>query len=143
MALSRAACAPPSEQRGDVEAAAVEPVHRDTETGAFALRAAEHRVGGHPHTLQDDLRGRLGVPAHLELVCAETRVLACPFRPTKRRNAAWALGAGAGHHHVDVGHSGAGDELLDPVEDVVARRRGPPWCAARPHPEPAPGSVRQ
>jgi hypothetical protein len=58
---------------GDVQSAAVEPVHRDAEPGAFAVRPAQHRVGGHPNAFEDDLRGRLRVPAHLLLVGTETQ----------------------------------------------------------------------
>ena len=69
------------------------------------------------------------VPAHLVLLGAETqsrRVLL----DDERRDAARPVAAGAGHHDVDVGRPRAGDELLDAVEHVVARRRGRPWCAA-------------
>ena len=49
----------------------------------------------------------------------------------ERRNPARALGAGAGHDHVDVGGARAGDELLDAVEHIIRSRLAPPWCAAR------------
>ena len=82
--------------------AAVEPVHRDAEAGALAVGAAQHRVGGHPHALEDDLRGGLRVPAHLLLVGAETQSRRALF-DDERRDAAGAVAAGAGHHDVDVG----------------------------------------
>ena len=105
--------------RRDVEPAAVEAVHRDAEAGTLAVRAAQHRVGGHPHALEDHLRGGLRMPAHLLLVRAETQPGSALF-DDERGDAARALATGAGHHHVDIGGSRAGDELLDAVEHVVA-----------------------
>ena len=55
----------------DVDAAAVEAGHGELE--ALALDAADEIGGGDAAVLHDDLARRLGVPAHLLLVGAETQ----------------------------------------------------------------------
>src|SRR3984893_5630654 len=98
--------------RRDVHAPTVEPVHRDPESRPFAVGAAQHRVRGHPDTLEDHLRGRLGVPTHLLLLRAETQP-GSALLDDKRRDAAWSVSTGARHDDVDVRYACAGDELLD------------------------------
>ena len=108
--------------RRDVEPAAVEALHRDAEAGALTVRAAQHRVGGHPHALQDHLRGGLRVPAHLLFERTETQSRSALFDDERRYAARAGLfwASRSCHHHVDVGGSRAGNELLDAVEHIVA-----------------------
>src|SRR6202007_689636 len=104
---------------GDVDPATVEAVHRDAEAGAFAVLPAQHRIGRHPTALEDNLRRRLPVPAHLLFLTTETQPRSFPF-DDERRYSAWTLTAGARHHHVDIRGAGAGNELFDAVEHIVA-----------------------
>ena len=110
---------PTERTRRNVDPAAVEAIHRDAEAGAFTIRAAQHRIGGHPHVLENHLRRRLGVPAHLLLMRAETQPRRVLF-DDERRYSTGAVGSGTRHHHVDVRGSRPGDELFDPVEHIIA-----------------------
>src|SRR5271163_45211 len=101
--------------RRDVEPAAVEAVHRDAKTGAFAVGAAQHRIRGYPYPLQHHLRGGLCMPAHLFFQRAETKPRSALF-DDKGGDATRALAAGASHHHVHIRYSRTGNELLDAVE---------------------------
>ena len=105
--------------RRDVEPATVEAVHRDTETGAFAVGSAEHRVRGHP----DALAGSPGRWAGRSSPSSPRwRRNSAPGVSFSTMNAEMPRGPSAPvrrHHHVDVGDSRAGDELLDAVEHVV------------------------
>src|ERR1700731_4899791 len=85
----------------------VEPVHRNPESGSLAVGAAQHRLRGHPAPLEDHLRGRLGMPAHLLLLRAETQP-GSALLDDKRRDAARTIGAGACQDDVDVRYAGAG-----------------------------------
>ena len=73
----------------------------------------------HLAVLEDDLAGRLHVPAHLVLVGAEGQAGRI-FRHDEGRNALRPVGAGARHDDVEVAVAGARDELLDAVQHIVA-----------------------
>ena len=101
---------------GDVEPAAVEAGHGDRKARAFVRQQV---VGRHPAVFEDDLAGRLHVPAHLVLDRAEGeagRILG----HYQRRDAFRAVLPGPRHHHIDVAVAGAGDELLGAVQHIVA-----------------------
>ena len=60
----------PADRAGrNVEPAAIEPFHRDTEAFALLAKPIAH---GDAAVLEDDLSRWLGVPAHLAFVLAET-----------------------------------------------------------------------
>ena len=103
------------------------------ESGALTVSAAEHRLGGHPCAFEDDLRGGLGIPAHLLFFGTETDTGSALF-DDERRNATRTVAAGAGHHDVDIGYARPGDELLHAVEHVevtVANGLGPQRAGVR------------
>src|SRR5262249_52387150 len=88
------------------------------EAEAIALRADAAR-GRNADVLEDHLACRLRIPAHLFLVGAERHALV-GLAHDEGGDAFGPVGAGARHHDIDVAGSGAGDELLRAVEDVVA-----------------------
>src|SRR5690606_31378866 len=99
----------------DVEPAAVEPLHRDAESFAFA---ADHVLRRHPHVFEDQRRGRLRMPPGLAFRRAERNARHVLF-DRQARDAAWALAAGADHGQVQLVLAGAADELLGAVDDPV------------------------
>jgi hypothetical protein len=82
----------------DIDAAAVEPGHRDLEADALIAEPVGDRHAG---ILENHRAGRLRVPAHLALVGAERQ----PRRVAldhQRRDAAGSVAAGPHHHHIEV-----------------------------------------
>ena len=69
------------------------------------------------HAFENNLPGRLRIPAHLAFVGAERQARRSLF-DEERRDAGRARRAGARHHEIEVRRSRAGDELLDPVEHI-------------------------
>ena len=83
----------------DVDAPAVQPLHRDAEALAFA---AQQVLGRHAHVVEVDGARGLAVPAHLVFLLAVAdagRV----GRHREGRDAARAAAAGARHQHQHVG----------------------------------------
>src|SRR5665213_645737 len=99
----------------DVDAAAIEPHHRDLEAHAFAAQ----QIGSmHAAILEDHHGGRLAVPAELLLLLAEGQALAA-LLDQDAGNAVRPLAAGARHHGIDVAGAAARDERLGAVEDEM------------------------
>ena len=107
----------------DVEPTAIKAHHRDLEAVALIADEIFHR---HPAIVEEDLRRRLGIPAHLAFLRAETDAgrirrhgdTADPLR---------AVIAGADHGHIDIRLAATGDEGLAAVQHImiaVAHRLG-------------------
>ncbi len=128
---------PTQRARRNVDPATVEAAHRDGKTGAFAVRTTQHRISRHPHPLEHHLRRRLRIPAHLLLMRAETQPRTAFFdnesRYPARTGLFWATGSR--HHHIRIGGSRPGDELLDAVQHIVCPGPctvdAPPGCSTR------------
>src|SRR5205823_10972870 len=99
----------------DIEAAAIEPHHRDRKAVALGAEAVGDRD---PAILENDHRGRLGVPAELFFLLAEREALRALF-DHEARNAFRAALAGAHHRDVDVAGAAARDEGLRAVQHIM------------------------
>ena len=112
----------------DIDAAAVEPGHRNLEADAFVAEPVGNR---HPRILENHRAGRLRIPAHLALVGADRKPGRIAFNDNGR-DAAGSVAAGPHHRHIEVALAGTRNELLLAVEHVViavahragAQRRG-------------------
>ena len=131
--LSSSACWAVTLSGGDVDAAAVQALHGN-------CKSDPPRRGGWRRDLyivKSDHAGGLGVPAHLVLLFA----IAHPrgIRGNQQMITFRALIAGTGHHHQNIGVTGAGDKDLAAVDgsSPFPARRG---CAGKRH-RAAPGSV--
>jgi hypothetical protein len=122
---------------GDVQPPAVQPGHGEAE----ALPLLADAIVGRHAAVEVDLRGRLGVPAHLALVGPEAEARRA-LLDHEGRDALGALAARAGHDHIEVRDPAARDEGLAAVEHIVVavRLAVVRMLAAS---EPEPGSVRQ
>ena len=102
---------------------------RPPSSPAMAMRSRRPRrrekvVGRHLAIVENDLAGRLHVPAHLVLVAPKERPGASSGHD-EGGNAFRPVVAGAGHDDIEVAVAGAGDELLGAVEHIVAAARAP------------------
>ncbi len=116
----------PHADRGDVQAALVEHLHRGLE--ADALDPADQLAGRHPAVVEDHVTGMRALLSHLAIRLAQGQ----PGRTALDDESGDSAGAtdrrvGARHHGVDAGLRGVGDEALGTVEHVVlavTHRRG-------------------
>ncbi|MNS87604.1 hypothetical protein D3C72_1215520 [compost metagenome] len=103
-------------QRGDMQAATVEHLHRGLE--AHARYAADDVGRGHAHVFQHHVAGLGAALTHLLVRLAERD----PRRiggHDERRDARRARAAGARHQREGAGTRRVGDEALGAVDDVV------------------------
>src|SRR6185437_13000488 len=98
--------------RADIDAAAVEPHHRNFEALAFGAKPVGDR---HAAILEHHHRGRLRVPAELFLLGAETQPLGA-ILDHDARNAAGSWPARSYHRDIKVRAAATGDECFIAVE---------------------------
>src|SRR5215472_19252455 len=99
----------------NIEAAAVEPHHRDLESVPLCAEPVGDRYAA---ILEDHHCCRLRVPAELPFLLAERQTWGA-FLDDEAGDAVGARAAGAHHRHINVADTAAGDERLRAIEHVM------------------------
>ena len=114
----------------DIDAAAVQPLHRDAKALPFLPEQLRRR---HAHPIEGDRSRGLAVPAHLVLLAAVLDARGIGL-DEEGGDAIRARPAGARHHDQHVGRARAGDEGLAAIEHIriaIAPRRRAQRCRIR------------
>ncbi|MNT32801.1 hypothetical protein D3C72_1687000 [compost metagenome] len=99
---------------GDVDAAAIEPLHRQLEAATLLSQKVADRYAD---VFEGDAAGGLAVPAHLLFLAAVADARQVGWHGD-RADPACTSTAGACHHHQQLGGTGAGNEGLGAIQHI-------------------------